>query len=86
MIRYFVSRTVPDASGRKKALADLEWLRLRLDVVFADYQDRVPGNIASETLAEARQVSLNLLKLDTSVKAGIKIKRKDYGWNGGCMN
>ncbi|MCK5895110.1 MAG: hypothetical protein KAG53_12100 [Endozoicomonadaceae bacterium] len=37
----------------------------------------------TDNLAVARQVTLNLLKLDTSVKAGIKNKRKNCGW---CEN
>ncbi|MCK5893394.1 MAG: hypothetical protein KAG53_03050 [Endozoicomonadaceae bacterium] len=39
--------------------------------------------IATENLAVARPVTLNLLKLDTSVKAAIKNKRKNCGW---CEN
>ncbi len=37
--------------------------------------------IAAVQLDSSRQVTLNLLKLDTSVKAGIKNKRKTCGWS-----
>ena len=36
---------------------------------------------AAENLAVARQITLNLLKLDTSEKAGIKNKRHKCGWD-----
>ena len=54
-----------------------------LDVAFYEDRCRAREGFAAENLAVARQVTLNLLKLDTSVKAGIKNKRKNCGW---CEN
>jgi hypothetical protein len=40
-----------------------------------------PAGLCGENLATARQMVLNLLKQDTSVKVGIKNKRKACGWS-----
>ena len=50
-------------------------------VAFDEARYRVRESYAAEYLAVARQVTLNLLKLDTSVKAGIKNKWKNCGWS-----
>jgi hypothetical protein len=52
-----------------------------LDVAFSEDQCRARQGYAAENLATARQMVLNLLKQDTSVKVGIKNKRKACGWS-----
>lgn len=42
------------------------------------------GNSA-EHLAILRHMAVNLLKQDTTVKLGIKSKRKAVGWDNGCL-
>jgi hypothetical protein len=42
---------------------------------------RARQGYAAENLATARQLVLNLLKQDTTVKVGIKNKRKACGWS-----
>ena len=56
-----------------------------LDVAFDEDRCRARESYAAENLAVTRQVTLNLLKLDTSVKAGIKNKRKTCGWDENYM-
>ena len=85
LIRYFISSRQLSAeevlqATRKHWLIEnqLHWV---LDVAFDEDRCRAREGYAAENLAVARQVTLNLLKLDTSVKAGIKNKRKTCGWN-----
>jgi hypothetical protein len=52
-----------------------------LDVAFSEDQCGARLGYAAENLATARQMVLNLLKQDTSVKVGIKNKRKACGWS-----
>jgi hypothetical protein len=52
-----------------------------LDVAFSEDQSRARQGYAAENLATARQLVLNLLKQDTTVKVGIKNKRKACGWS-----
>ena len=85
LIRYFISSRQLTAEEvlqavRKHWLVEnqLHWV---LDVAFDEDRCRAREGFAAENLAVARQVTLNLLKLDTTVKAGIKNKRKTCGWN-----
>ena len=85
LIRYFISSRQLSAEGvlqatRKHWLVEnqLHWV---LDVAFDEDRCRAREGYAAENLAVARQATLNLLKLDTTVKAGIKNKRKTCGWN-----
>lgn len=85
LIRYFISSRRLSAeevlqATRKHWLIEnqLHWV---LDVAFDEDRCRTRKGFSAENLAVARQVTLNLLKLDTSVKAGIKNKRKNCGWS-----
>lgn len=84
LIRYFISSKVLSAEGIIQATREhwhvensLHWV---LDVAFCEDQSRVRVGYAAENFATARQIALNLLKRDTSVKLGIKNKRKGCGW------
>lgn len=52
-----------------------------LDVVFNEDASRIRKDHAPENLALIRHVALNLLRLDTSAKGGIKAKRLKAGWD-----
>ncbi len=85
LVRYFISSRELTASDllqatRKHWLVEnqLHWV---LDVALDEDRCRARRGFSAENLAVARQVTLNLLKLDTSVKAGIKNKRKTCGWS-----
>lgn len=56
-------------------------LHWTLDVGFNEDQCRVREGYAAENLARLRRIALNLLKSETTVKAGIKAKSKNAGWS-----
>ncbi|MTI11965.1 ISAs1 family transposase, partial [Sansalvadorimonas verongulae] len=56
----------------------LHWV---LDVAFSEDQSRARNGHAAENLAIARQIALNLLKQDSTIKLGIKNKRNTCGWS-----
>lgn len=85
LIRYFISSRKLSAeevveATRKHWLIEnqLHWV---LDVAFDEDHCRSREGYAAENLAVARQITLNLLKLDTSEKAGIRNKRHKCGWD-----
>ena len=89
LIRYFISSRVLTADQVLRAVRkhwrvenQLHWV---LDVAFDEDRCRARDGYAAENLAAARQITLNLLKLDTSVKLGIKNKRKACGWDENYM-
>lgn len=84
-IRYFVSSRVMSAEAVLIASRqhwqvenNLHWV---LDVAFSEDQSRARQGFAAKNLATARQIALNLLKQDTTIKVGIKNKRKGCGWS-----
>lgn len=85
LVRYFVSSRTMDANDVLQATRQhwqvengLHWV---LDVAFGEDQSRARQGYAAENLATLRQIALNLLKQDTTVKVGIKNKRKGCGWS-----
>ena len=56
----------------------LHWV---LDIAFGEDQSRVRRGHGAENLAVLRHLTLNLLRLDTSMKGSIKKKRLVAGWN-----
>ncbi|WP_392384605.1 ISAs1 family transposase [Marinomonas primoryensis] len=84
-IRYFISSKIMTAEDVLKATRQhwyvenqLHWV---LDVSFGEDQCRARNGYAAENLATTRQIALNLLKQETSIKVGIKNKRKACGWD-----
>lgn len=56
----------------------LHWV---LDVAFREDDSRVRKDHAPQNFSVIRQLALNLLKQETSLKVGIKAKRKQAGWD-----
>ncbi len=52
-----------------------------LDVTFGEDQSKIRAGHGAENISLMRKSALNLLKSDTSLKAGIENKRKMAGWN-----
>lgn len=84
-VRYFISslpanaKTLLDAVRRHWAVENqLHWV---LDVAFNEDASRVRTAHAPANLAVLRQMALNLLKKETTTKGGLKVKRKQAGWN-----
>lgn len=83
--RYYISSLTPTA---QQALAivrthwsienELHWV---LDVAFREDDCRVRTGNAPQNLATLRHLALNLLKRETTTKAGVKTKRHKAGWS-----
>jgi predicted transposase YbfD/YdcC len=57
---------------------NLHW---QLDVSFGEDQNRTRKGNGAENYSRLCRIALNLLKRDTSIKAGIKTKRLNAGWD-----
>jgi predicted transposase YbfD/YdcC len=83
--RFFISSLPPDAEQLLQSIRShweienkLHWV---LDMSFREDESRVRQGNATENLAIMRQLSLNLLKRETTAKCGIKAKRLKAGWD-----
>lgn len=84
--RYYISSLGLDRAASIAQAIRSHWgvensLHWVLDVAFNEDQSRVRSGNAPANLAIVRQIALNLLKQNTSVKAGIAGKRLLAGWN-----
>ena len=84
-IRYFITtleyEQIDDFMRGVRKHWDIEInLHWSLDVSFNEDHSRARAGHAAENLATVRRVALNLLKQETSMKAGITRKRKRAGW------
>jgi len=83
--RYYISSLEADA-GRLNRLVRDHWgiengLHWCLDIAFREDDNRVRTGHAAENFAILRHLAMNLLKQETSVKVGIKSKRRKAGWD-----
>lgn len=83
--RFFISSLPPDAEQLLQSIRShweienkLHWV---LDMSFREDESRIRQGNATENLAIMRQLSLNLLKRETTAKCGIKAKRLKAGWD-----
>ncbi|NER26055.1 MAG: ISAs1 family transposase, partial [Symploca sp. SIO1C2] len=84
--RYYISSLCgDDASSMARAIRahwgvenSLHWV---LDVAFREDDSRIRTGHAAENFGVIRQIALNLLKQDKSVKVGIANKRLHAGWD-----
>jgi predicted transposase YbfD/YdcC len=84
-VRYFLCSFAADAK-RVLQMVRAHWgienrLHWTLDVAFREDECRVRKNNAPENLATLRKIALNLLKQETTEKAGVKAKRLKAGWD-----
>jgi predicted transposase YbfD/YdcC len=83
--RYFMS-SLPPAAARLLSAIRAHWqiensLHWVLDMAFREDENRARKDHAPENLSLIRHLTLNLLKQATTVKAGLKAKRKRAGWD-----
>jgi predicted transposase YbfD/YdcC len=83
--RYYLS-SLPADPARIAAAVRGHWgienrLHWVLDLAFREDECRVRTGHAAENFAVLRHIALNLLRRDTSVKAGIRAKRLTCGWD-----
>jgi predicted transposase YbfD/YdcC len=87
--RYYISSLNRDAENLGELLGryirghwgienSLHWV---LDMAFGEDDSRLRIGHGAQNFSILRRLALNLLKADTSVKAGIKTKRLKAGWN-----
>lgn len=83
--RYYISCLDQDAAKINHAVRShwgietkLHWV---LDIAFREDDSRVRKDHAPENLAIIRHIAVNKLKNETSLKRGIKAKRKKAGWD-----
>jgi predicted transposase YbfD/YdcC len=84
-IRYYIS-SLPGDAAHLLAAKRTHWsienaLHWVLDIAFREDESRVRTEHSPENLAILRHIALNLLKQETSIKAGIKAKRLMAGWS-----
>jgi len=83
--RYFISSLKCDARTMLHTIRthwqienSLHWV---LDIAFREDDSRVRRDHAPHNMALLRHMALNLLKRETSLKIGIKARRKRAGWD-----
>ena len=84
--RLYLSSLKSLDAGRMADLVRGHWsvennLHWQLDVSFDEDQRRIRTGHGAENYSRLCRIALNLLKRDTSVKAGIKSKRLTAGWD-----
>ncbi len=84
--RYYIS-SIPDPDAKTMAgYIRGHWgienkLHWQLDVSFGEDDRRIRKDHGAENFSRLCRITLNLLKLDTKTKLGIKAKRLKAGWN-----
>jgi len=84
--RYYISSLPTDNPQQLLQYIRGHWgvensLHWCLDISFADDERRIRKDNGAENFARLTRIALNLLKLQTKHKAGIKTKRLCCGWN-----
>ena len=84
-VRFFIS-SLPARARRLAAAVRQHWgiengLHWVLDVAFGEDRMRQRDRNGAENLALLNRLAVSLLRGDTTVKAGVKCKRKTAGWN-----
>ena len=84
-VRYFIS-SLPAKVKRLAGAVRQHWgiengLHWVLDVAFNEDRMRQRDRNGAENLALLNRLAVSLLRGDTTVKAGVKCKRKTAGWN-----
>ncbi|MBK8399182.1 MAG: ISAs1 family transposase [Leptospiraceae bacterium] len=82
--RYFISSLTNPELFQKSVRTHWQienschWI---LDVVFREDDSRIRAGYAAENFSIIRKIALNFLKNDTTIKIGVKGKRRAAGWD-----
>jgi predicted transposase YbfD/YdcC len=84
-VRYYLS-SLDGNPGEALSVTRTHWsiensMNWVLDVAFREDDSRVRTDFAPENLGILRRIALNLLKQETTLKVGVKAKRKAAGWD-----
>jgi predicted transposase YbfD/YdcC len=86
-IRYYITSLRPDAA-RPNTVVRQHWgienprrRTLVLDVGFGEHLDRKRAGHSAQNFSLLNRIALNLLKLETTFKRGIRSKRLKAAWN-----
>lgn len=84
--RYYISSRPGDDAPRMLEATRRHWgienrLHWSLDMNFDEDWSRIRKGNGAENFSRLRRLSLNLLKSESSLKVGIKSKRKHCGWD-----
>jgi len=84
-VRYYISSMESGAKEFGEAIRghwgienSVHWI---LDIAFREDESRIRERKGAENFAILRRMALNLLKQETSIKKGIKVKRLRAGWD-----
>lgn len=84
-VRYFITSLTRDARTMLQAIRthwqienSLHWV---LDIAFQEDDSRLRREHAPQNMALLRHIALNILKRETSLKIGVKARRKRAGWD-----
>jgi predicted transposase YbfD/YdcC len=84
-VRYFITSLTCDARTMLQAIRthwhienSLHWV---LDIAFQEDDSRLRREHAPQNMALLRHIALNMLKRETSLKIGVKARRKRAGWD-----
>lgn len=84
-LRYYLSSLAGDAAEALRVTRthwsienSMNWV---LDVAFREDDSRVRSDCGPENLGILRRIALNLLKQESTLKIGVKAKRKAAGWD-----
>lgn len=89
--RYYISSLPGDNAAQLARTIRSHWavensLHWVLDVAFREDESRIRAGYAAENFGVVRQIALNLLKKEKSLKVGIANKRLNAGWEGCEIN
>jgi predicted transposase YbfD/YdcC len=84
-VRYYLS-SLPGKAAEALRVTRTHWsiensMNWVLDVAFREDDSRVRIDHGPENLGILRRIALNLLKQESTLKVGVKAKRKAAGWD-----
>ena len=84
--RYYISSLTNASSKDMLSIIRAHWkiensLHWVLDIAYREDESRIRMGYAQQNFALMRKITFNLLKQEQTVKAGVKAKRLNAGWD-----